>query len=335
MKRRLSGLLLAVLLLFSGCSAGRSLSDRAIVKAVYLDQGETGYEAALVVFTCQPISDTKSVEETAEIYSGSGETVEEALADAEKKQTRQAFYAQDELLLLGPGIWSADIAPPLAYFQQEKAARAGLSVFLTPLDSKAFGECTDTIASVVQEGERIVDASLAGDGPARGIYTLETAGGNVEGWLPMLDFGPDPQTQVGVFRLALLEQGRATALIEGPLMDLAMLLSGNTSRLRFQSSALSFATQHLRSIKTMENGKLAVRLEGNVQEITLHGENVKTDEALAVVNETLSLLLTQLGRITLGEGNDAFHLVWWMRQNNAEAPAVPVRYESRLQMLRQ
>lgn len=334
MKKQLSILLAAVLLL-SGCTAGRSLSDRAIVKTIYLDQTEQGYEAALVVFTCQPISDTKSVEEQAEIYAGSGESIEEALAAAEQQQNKQAFYAQDEILLLGPGVWSRDISPLLTYFQQEKAARAGLSVFLTPVDSTTFGECTDTISGVVQEGERIIDDSLAGDGPARGIYTLKREADKVEGWLPVLDFGPDKETQTGVFRLALVEQGRAVSLIEGPMMDLAMLLSGNASRLQFQSPVLTFVTQHLRSRKTMENGKLVVRLEGNVQEITLRGENVKTDEALALVNETLGLILTQLGRVTLGQDNDAFHLRWWMRQERADAPEVPVRYESDLQMLRQ
>lgn len=334
MKKQLSVLLAAVLLL-SGCSAGRSLSDRAIVKTIYLDQTEQGYEAALVVFTCQPISDTKSVEEQAEIYEGSGESIDEALAAAEQQQNKQAFYAQDEILLLGPGIWSRDITPLLTYFQQEKAARAGLSVFLTPVDSVTFGECTDTISNVVQEGERIIDDSMAGDGPARGIYTLKREEDKAEGWLPVLDFGPKKETQIGVFRLALIEQGQAASLIEGPMMDLALLLSGNAGRLQFQSPVLTFATQHLRSRKTLENGKLVVRLEGNVQEITLRGENVKTDEALALVNETLGLVLTQLGRATLGQGNDAFHLRWWMRQENAEAPDVPVRYESDLQMLRQ
>ena len=334
MKKRLS-ILLAVALLFSGCGAGRSLSERAIVKTIYLDASGQGYQAALVVFTCQPVADTKSVEEQAEIFTGSGESIEEALADAEQQQNKQAFYAQNELLLLGPGIWSRDITPPLAYFQQEKAARAGLSVFLTPVDGKTFAECTDTIADTVREGERIVADSMAGNGPARGIYALKQPEGKAEGWLPVLDLGPDKETRIGVFRLALVERGRAASLIEGPMMDLAMLLSGNAGRLQYQSPALTFATQHLRSRKTLENGKLVVRLEGNVQEVTLRGENVKTDEAMAMVNETLGLLLTQLGRVTLGEGNDAFQLRWWMRQQDAEAPPVPVRYESALQMLRQ
>ena len=105
MKKRLS-ILLAVALLLSGCGAGRSLSERAIVKTIYLDASGQGYQAALVVFTCQPVADTKSVEEQAEIFTGSGESIEEALADAEQQQNKQAFYAQNELLLLGPGIWS-------------------------------------------------------------------------------------------------------------------------------------------------------------------------------------------------------------------------------------
>ena len=92
-----------LLMLLCGCKQSRSLGERAIVKMVYLDESGGQVQAGLVVFTCAPNSDTASVEGQAKIYTAQGKSIEEALYKAEQQQNKKPFYAQNEILLLGPG----------------------------------------------------------------------------------------------------------------------------------------------------------------------------------------------------------------------------------------
>ncbi|MEG2165522.1 MAG: hypothetical protein RRY96_04445, partial [Ruthenibacterium sp.] len=102
-KQKLKALLCAICLLLCGCSAQPRLSERAIVKAIYLDQTGDIIEAALVVFTCDSGTDLSSVNGQARVYTGSGNSVDAAITAAEEEQNKKPFYAQNELLLIGNG----------------------------------------------------------------------------------------------------------------------------------------------------------------------------------------------------------------------------------------
>ena len=119
-----------LLMLLCGCKQSRSLGERAIVKMVYLDESGGQVQAGLVVFTCAPNSDTASVEGQAKIYTAQGKSIEEALYKAEQQQNKKPFYAQNEILLLGPGA-ARNVTPYLSYFADENAARPNLAAFLT------------------------------------------------------------------------------------------------------------------------------------------------------------------------------------------------------------
>ena len=124
-----------LLMLLCGCKQSRSLGERAIVKMVYLDESGGQVQAGLVVFTCAPNSDTASVEGQAKIYTAQGKSIEEALYKAEQQQNKKPFYAQNEILLLGPGA-ARNVTPYLSYFADENAARPNLAAFLTPLTAE-------------------------------------------------------------------------------------------------------------------------------------------------------------------------------------------------------
>ena len=76
--------------------------ERAIVKAIYLDGTPGSYTASLVVFTCEPTTDTASAKGEAKIYSATEEDIGEALEAAEKEQAKVPFYAQNELFVPWP-----------------------------------------------------------------------------------------------------------------------------------------------------------------------------------------------------------------------------------------
>lgn len=71
----------SLLCLLCGCS-NLSLGQRAIVKAIYLDGVPGKYTASLVVFTCEPTTDTASAKGEAKIYSATEEEIGEALEAA-------------------------------------------------------------------------------------------------------------------------------------------------------------------------------------------------------------------------------------------------------------
>ena len=88
---------------------------------VCLDESGGQVQAGLVVFTCAPTSDTASVEGQAKIYTAQGKS-EEALYKAEQQQNKKPFYAQNEILLLGPGA-ARNVTPLPFLFADENAAR--------------------------------------------------------------------------------------------------------------------------------------------------------------------------------------------------------------------
>ena len=179
---------LALLCTLCGCSS-LSLGERAIVKAIYLDGTPGSYTASLVVFTCEPTTDTASAKGEAKIYSATEEDIGEALEAAEKEQAKVPFYAQNELLFLGPQITQTGIGKALAYFTGEQAARPNLSVFTVPVDAQAFKKLEKTIAQTIQEAERVADDAQMGMGRTMSELALQNEEEQFSGLLPVLRFG--------------------------------------------------------------------------------------------------------------------------------------------------
>ncbi len=319
----------AASLALCACGQDRSLGQRAIVKAVYLDESGGAYHAGLAVFLCEPNSDTASVQGEAKIYTGEGASMDEALRDAEQKQNKTPFYAQNELLFLGPGALRRDVTPYLAYFGQENAARPNLSVFAVDLTQREFSRCDDTITDVVREGGRIVQETALGAGPARGIYELAAPQGQrADGWLPVLSFGEDSEDFIGVRELVLLEDGRAGERLEEEAMSTALLLAGKQDTVSFSGSdggePLAFTTQPLTLTHSVENTQegpvLTVRAAGRLRSVSLgagelHGRQAQ--QAAHRVCRFLQRTAEALGERTFARGNDVFHHAWWLRQRDA------------------
>ncbi len=302
MRKRMDKLAAALLLLLllGGCS--RSLGERAIVKLVYLDEADGQIQAGLAVFTCAPNSNTASVEGEARIYTAQGASIEEALYHAERQQNKKPFYAQNEILLLGPGT-ARDVTPYIEHFAGESAARPNLAVFLTPLSLSEFAECEEGIG---------------------------------DGYLPIFSFSKEQKDFCGVRELALIQDGKPYLTVKDTAMQLFLLLAGKADRLtvytQVEGRTVSFSTQGLCLTHTalLRKGApdLTVCLSGKLDGVTVNGVPVEGDEKLVVtdgINRHMELLAAALNEQTFTRGNDVFHYGWRMRQYDAAACDVLAR----------
>lgn len=310
-----------------GC-ASRSLGERAIVKMIYLDEAEGQTQAGLVVFTCAPNSDTASVEGEAKIYTAEGGSIEEALYNAERQQNKKAFYAQNELLVLGPGA-AQEATRFLTHFAGENAARPNLAVFLTPMTAEEFSECEEGISNVVREGERLLAPGADGERRTQSIFELDFSGENgLNGYLPVFSFSKEEKEFCGVRQIALMRGGKPDVLLEETPMQLALLLSGKAKRLsvnaQMEDGKYSFTTQQVLIARTpsVENGVpcLSVHMTGLVEEITVNGVPLAKEQQAAAaqkINGYLAQLAAGLDDAAFRRGNDIFHHAWWMGQRDA------------------
>lgn len=325
-----SAALLAALLpaaLLCGCTS-RSLGERAIVKMIYLDEAKGKIQAGLVVFTCAPNSDTASVEGEAKIYTAEGESIEEALYNAEQEQNKKVFYAQNELLLLGPDAVQ-NATHFLSHFARENAARPNLAAFATSMTVDGLRECEDVISNIVREGERLISTGAEGENRTQSVFELELAGEDgMNGYLPVFEFSKEEKEFCGVRQLILMRDGKPDGMLSETSMQLALLLAGKTGRLcvntRIEDQSVSFRTQHLQVARTasVQGGVpcLSVRITGVLDEITVNGVPVDRErqgEAANAVNGYLTQLAEELDSVTFRRGNDLFRHAWWMSQRDA------------------
>lgn len=330
MRKNMCKLLVALfcVALLCGCAHGRSLGDRAIVKMIYLDESDRQIQAGLVVFTCAPNSDSSSAQGEAKIYLAQGDSIEEALYHAEESQNKKPFYAQNEILLLGPGA-AGNVTEYLNYFSNENAVRPNLAVFLSPLDSEAFSECEDNIGRVVTEAERMIGADINGQDRTQSIYELNfSQESGLDGYLPVFSFSEDEKDFCGVKRLVLFRDGVLYGMAEDVQMQMLLLLSGKADRLtihtQIDGATVAFRTQQafLSRQAGVENGvpSLNVCLSGKLDDITWDGvpvESGETARAAQAINAYLDQVAASLNQATFCAGNDVFHSVWWMQQYDA------------------
>ena len=142
--------------LLAGCAEG-GLGDRVAVKAVYVDKGQR-YEARILVLESAPNADTGQVSEQARCLSGSGETVYEALLDAEQTESRRLFYGQNELLFIGPALMEEGVFGVCRFLASNTSGRPNMAVYGLDVDADGFEALqekgTDFLSSVQQLEKR-------------------------------------------------------------------------------------------------------------------------------------------------------------------------------------
>ena len=311
--------------LLAGCSPV-SLSDRAIVKAIFLDETQEGYQAAIAVFSCEPTTDAASAEGQAHLYLGRGEDVAQALADAERQQTKTPFYAQNELLLLGKGCMTGDPTGVLDYFGEEDSSRKDMAVYLVPMDADEFMKCEDGISRVIHETESIASAN-----GAKGVFgTHETnCAGGFSGLLPVLDFSEDGSA-FAVDRAVLFTRGAPTASLCGAEYQLALILLGKSGEMTFDTQSdsgrldvsIKGASVRKNAVETDGGPALQLAMTGTITSLTRNGRLLyagQSDQPVRAVDERIAEAFHSIADCTFAESNDLFGFTWWMRSLNSRS----------------
>lgn len=303
-RRAIFALLAAALLV--GCAEG-GLGDRVAVKAVYVDKGQR-YEARILVLESTPNADTGQVSEQARCISGSGETVYEALLDAEQTESRRLFYGQNELLFIGPALMEEGVFDVCRFLASNTSGRPNMAVYGLDVDANGFAalqEKGSDFLSSVQQLEK------------RGLYRTflyQFSGPEASGVVPCLSA---EQGSAAFEKLILYRNGAPDAVWKGAKAQLARLLMGQTGTLELTLEPLAVTFQ-VRSPKLRfepaftEGGMdLSVQFSGAIQRLVspegaaLPGEDRQLEEA---IDRQVQALLEELAADTLGRGNDVFHL---------------------------
>ena len=328
-KIKLASVLCVIVLLLVGCSSHTSLGERAIVKAIYLNEAQGSVQAVLVIMSCAPQANTADVQNKMNFYTGTGNSIATAIFDAEKQQNKRPFYAQNRLLLLGPDTLKSGVSSYLSYFGGEEVSRTNLSVFVVPLSADEFANCNEAMETVIQEGERMADEPLNTGNRTKGVYEMRyTPQGQFFGYLPVLDINPDSSAAAQVTQLMLFQAGKPSCLIQNTKMQLALLLSQKTNclttHLQLEGVETTFQTQRLwvqREVKGKGRAlHLEITLRGKIESVSQNGKMLQGEElkqAIRQYNGYLQQSLYTLYEYGFAVGNDIFNDTWWFMQKQA------------------
>lgn len=331
LRSALCALCLVAAMLLCGCGASVPLGERAIVKAIYLDESDGKVQAVLAVQSCKPSANAGEAQSEMQLYTGEGDSIATAMCRAEQQQNKKPFYAQNRLLFLGRGAVKAGVSQYLSYFGAEELSRTSLSVFVLPLSAQEFSEHGDSIETVVAEGERLTDESKSAGNRTFGIYEAnDVQNGTFTGYLPVLRVNQAQKTLAQVTELLLFDADEPTALVEGAQLELALLFAGKGNRLTMYLTLNGVETV-LRTQSIFIRREMTGTPASRVLRITLNGklESASQDgkllqgEALEAVtqayNAYLSRACAQLYAKGFYRGADLFGDTWWFLQDNAQA----------------
>lgn len=299
------GLLLGAALL-TGCS-GRGLSDRVPVKAIYVEK-EARFEARLLVLDAAPNADTGQVSEQARCLSGSGNTVYEAMLNAEQSESRRLFYGQSELLFIGPGLMEEGVFDACRYLASNTSGRPNMAVYGLDTDPAGFERLQEKGTDFLRSVQKL---------EKRGIfktYLYQFGADSDCGIIPGLSV---KEGSASFEKLTLYKDGTPDAVWKGAKAQLARLLAGQADALELTLEPLSVSFQ-LRSPKLRfqpsysEQGmELAVNFSGAIHRLVspqgaaLPGKDKGLEQA---IDKEVQALLEELVADTMGRGNDVFLL---------------------------
>ncbi len=309
--------------ILTACAGSESIGERAIIKAIFMDYTEESYEASLVVFTCEPSTDTASVKEKPRVFTGSGQSVEDALRAAEEEQNKSPFYAQNELLFLSENAARTKASEILAFFAREDAQRPNLAVFISPCTSGQLADCDENLSVIVREGERIA-AGKSESVQARRLYEFSANSEEpLSAYLPIYRFGAQ-EDYCGVQELAVLSADGENLLLRDNAMRLLLLLDGKLSAFTLHNMTEDKINAEMQDVRlsfaaNCKNGTPSLQLfvTGYIRSVTNQSgkpqDKSKAKQLAKAINqyiETNALLLLQE---TFLKGNDVFSYTQHLR----------------------
>ncbi len=305
-------IIIALNITVSSCMTGTNLDERAIVKAIYLDENEKGtIQASLIIYTCKPSANTADVQGEPALYTGQGDSIASAIANAESKQNKHAFFEQNRIVLLGTGAFN-NISNYLSYFASEQTSGANYAVFLTKVSNSEFSQMQDILTNIVQTSESVSDSSIQQGNKSVKIYETDFSQNKFNGYLPVLTI--EDNTVKGVEELLLFENEIPIGYVRDVSMQLLLVLSGKKNNIETSfvvdgTDTIVQTQQFTAKYKTNENGKLIVILSGKIKSILQNGQALHADnqqKAIEEFNKLIEQSANLITDLTINRGNDVF-----------------------------
>lgn len=278
----------ALLLTVALCGCSRTgLGDKVMVKALLVDWQQQ-YTAQVLVLEPQPSADAGEATETLRLIEGQGETISQAISQAENSSAEELFYGQNEILLIGPGLQKNGLFECCRFLYENSAGRPNMGVWgidIPVSEQPLTEENADAILARIRRlGERGEYHTY--------LYQLACAQG--DGILPVVKrIGSD---NVQVQSVSLYQDGNVVCQFTGIEMELAALLSGQsgTGQLEVNTEAgpviLTIRSQKLiyKCTEQESDLNLSIHFTGHVEQMT--------GESIPAAKEDRRALLMQINR---------------------------------------
>ncbi len=309
-------LLLPLLLLLSGCTAqSTSLEERAMVRLVYLERQAAEYRALTVVcdFSAQGSS---SGDAAAAVQTATAPTPELALQRAAAQRGGKPFFAQNQLVLLGPQLAETEFEEILEFFAQNCGTYRDPALWLWYGGETALTELAAPM-DLVQRLE-----TLTREDPLGCVcYVLEC--GDSATVLPVLEMDGAPDAiHPSVGGLAVVGEGLALYRDEAALQGYGLLRGRQAERQLAVECDGALYTVRLKALHrefSAPEGRLQLTLDGSGLAVSSTGEALPAGLAAAVNAALESQCQSALTLLTQNGQRDIFALEWWARQLGAAA----------------
>ncbi len=310
-------LLILVTLGFASCVNTTSVSERALVKGIFIDELQNGnVHVSVIVYTNEPGAGTADIITTAAIYSAEDETIDKAIKNAQEQQNKTAFYEQNNVVLLGENAIN-NLSQYLAYFKTEEISGANLSVFLTPFNSDTILQTEKNMQEIIKACESLSSKSVQSTNKTQKILELNFDEENLfNGYLPILKI--ENEKVIGIEQLMVFKSGKPTHTLNGIAVDILLLLSGKLKNLdieiEHEDTTYNINTQNIfAQYITAENGNLKIVFSAKAHTVNENANQIYNSQKNTVLNYTnkiLSETCEEILQLTTMQNNDFINLNW-------------------------
>lgn len=331
MKKAKIVILVFVLILpfaFSGCSNKTELRDRAIVEAMAIDFQNGEYKITLQEYSP---SDSKAGESQNIYVTTSGETLFEALKNAESKDGNQIFYGHSRAYLIGKEAADKGLVQIIEFMNSNYQLSLNSAVILTEesaeevLKKKIFADVVPNITI-----DRIENCGKAPDVAVidvlRDVY-------NLDGCCVLPIISPDGSEEVKIEKCAVFKDQKPEIFLNteetmgyiwmlGKISDAVMIAENNNQRISV--NVISDKTQIKMNAKDDEISlDVSITAKGNISEIGVFSNQRIQDEHIDEIQKQIERQIenqvkSAFKTIVTDGGCDAFYLKQRLKKENKQ-----------------
>ncbi|MBQ8611695.1 MAG: hypothetical protein IJ412_08315 [Oscillospiraceae bacterium] len=313
--------------MLTGAVQSTALDSRAVVRLIYLEYAGEEYRALTAV--CDFTKTGEEVSTAAFMQHAQGSSPEQALLSAAQQRGGRAFFAQNQLLLIGPQLAEQKLAEVLQYFAQDHGAYRDPAVWLWYGGEDALKELEDPM-DFLQRAE-----SFTADDPLGCVsYVLEYEPDKAA-ILPVLELKEEDAPVMQVGGLAVAEPGELRLYRDRTVLQGCGLLRGRQSAQlltpEYDGAVRTVQLEGLRRSFSVQNGRLRLTIEGSGS-VSVQLDESAREQLRQTVQQTLAdQCLRAWSALTLKGEEDLFSLDWWIRQLGADSGLQP-EFTARIRM---